>query len=178
MEAFAIPQTATISEDVSMPKPLSDAELEHRIHDALPRLLRLATRLSGNADVAEDALQDALLKVSRSWKRFRGEAALETWMTRILIRCVADQLRKRGRLHESIQEDNRQDVSRQLGPVEQTLADERREQVRLAIGQLPDRQREVLALSLWEGKSTEQIAELLRISKQNVYANLHASAQD
>ena len=174
MDAFAVPQSAVIDEETSMPKRLTDAELERHIDEALPRLLRIATRISGNAHVAEDALQDALLKVSRSWKQFRGEAALETWITRILIHSVADQLKRRRRAIKSLQDDC-SNISQELGPVEQTLADERQERVRAAIGSLPDRQREVLTLSLWEGMTTDQIADLLQINKQNVYANLHAA---
>jgi RNA polymerase sigma-70 factor (ECF subfamily) len=67
------------------------ADLERRF-DALvcshrDRALRLAWRLvGGDSAAAEDVTQDAFLRAYRGLSRFRGEAALETWFYRILVR--------------------------------------------------------------------------------------------
>jgi RNA polymerase sigma-70 factor (ECF subfamily) len=65
-------------------------ELEERfaafVSAQRPRALRLAWRLVGAQDAAEDVMQDALLKAYRGLHRFRGEASLETWFYRILVR--------------------------------------------------------------------------------------------
>lgn len=67
------------------------AELERRF-DALvcshrDRALRLAWRLvGGDAAAAEDVTQDAFVRAYQGLGRFRGDAALETWFYRILVR--------------------------------------------------------------------------------------------
>src|SRR5262245_35491768 len=61
-------------------------------HEALRRLV---VRLSGWSDDADDMLQEAYLKAWRSWKSFRGESEVRTWLTRIAInQCRTHQRRK------------------------------------------------------------------------------------
>lgn len=59
------------------------------------RLFRKANSMLGNADDAEDALQDALLTAYRGIDRFRGEAGIYTWLYRIVVNRCTDLLRKR-----------------------------------------------------------------------------------
>lgn len=155
---------------------MTRAELEQAVSDSLPRWLRMAQRLSGDPEIAEEAVQDALVRVARSWKSFRGQAALETWVARIVIHCVRDRMRVRrirpvrAEAAEGVATDSR-------GPVETAMASEQQLRVRAAIGDLPDRQREVLSLTIWETRSPAEVAELLEINLQNVYATLHAARQ-
>src|SRR5438093_13313791 len=62
-------------------------------------MYRLACRLLGNPSAAEDALQDAYLKVYQALLQggFSGEAKLETWMYRIVTNTCLDALRRRPR---------------------------------------------------------------------------------
>ncbi len=60
------------------------------------RALRLAWRLTGgDPDAAEDVAQDAFVKAYRNLDQFRGEAKLETWFYRILVRQAANHRRWR-----------------------------------------------------------------------------------
>ena len=63
-------------------------------HD-LDRLYRIAFRLLGNHEDAEDALQEALWKAFRRLPSFQGRSALSTWVTRIVINSALMTLRRR-----------------------------------------------------------------------------------
>ncbi len=61
------------------------------------RAHRLAWRiLGGDEDAAEDVTQDALVSAYRGLGRFRGDASLETWLYRIVVRKAYSHLRWRG----------------------------------------------------------------------------------
>ncbi len=52
------------------------------------RLYRVALRMTGDADAAQDVVQDALVQAWQHLPDFRGEAGFATWVTRIVInRC-------------------------------------------------------------------------------------------
>lgn len=60
-----------------------------------PALYRMAFRKLGNAEDAEDALQDALLSAFRNIKQFRGESQFSTWLGSIVLNSARMQLRRR-----------------------------------------------------------------------------------
>ena len=155
-----------------MARQLSESELERAVESAIPMLLRVANRVSGHPDIAEEAVQDALLRVARSWRTFRGEASLETWLCRIVINAVRDRMGKlRG--HASLSESDDLVDHAIDRPEGHAIERERQQAVRDAVRRLPDRQREVLSLMMWEANSARQVAELLEISVANVHANMH-----
>jgi len=56
-------------------------------------LFRVAYRLTGNAEDAEDVVQDTWLKAHAQLGRFESRANFRTWLTRIAINCSIDHLR-------------------------------------------------------------------------------------
>jgi RNA polymerase sigma-70 factor, ECF subfamily len=52
------------------------------------QLFRTALRVLGNAEDAEDALQDGLLSAFRNLRRFEGRSQFSTWLTRIVINAA------------------------------------------------------------------------------------------
>ena len=88
---------------------LEDAELADRIarHDQAAfetvmrrhntRLFRVARAILKDDADAEDALQDAYINAYRCIDKFRGDANLSTWLTRIVINEALGRLRKRKR---------------------------------------------------------------------------------
>jgi RNA polymerase sigma-70 factor (ECF subfamily) len=68
------------------------AELVQRHRD---RLWRVALRTLGDADDAADAVQEGLLSAYRSAATFRGDAAVTTWLHRIVVNACLDLARKR-----------------------------------------------------------------------------------
>ena len=67
------------------------AELFHRHRRQLHRLARLTT---GSREDAEDALQDAMLSAHRGAGSFRHDAAVGSWLHRIVVNACLDRLRR------------------------------------------------------------------------------------
>jgi RNA polymerase sigma-70 factor, ECF subfamily len=62
-----------------------------------PVMYRAALRKLGNAEDAEDALQDALLSASRKFEQFKGECHISTWLVAIAINAARMQMRRQFR---------------------------------------------------------------------------------
>src|SRR5262249_39390534 len=67
-------------------------ELVRRHRD---RLWAVALRTLGDREEAADAVQEALLSAFRSADRFRGDAAVGTWLHRIVVNACLDRVRRR-----------------------------------------------------------------------------------
>ena len=171
-----------------MPQGLSESEFEKEVDACLHQLTSVARRLCGDDDIARDAVQQALLRASRAWRTFRGGSQVSTWLTRIVIResrrVMTDSRRKRMRTNsisnpQSETEKNNSQLATapSQGPHRQVQQDELKQLVRLATSELPDRQREVFALIVWQEMPVAAVAELLEINEQNVYANLHGARE-
>ena len=61
------------------------------------RAWRLATRITGNAQDAEEAVQDALFSVIRKIDSFRGDSAFGSWLYRIVTNAAHEHCRSRRR---------------------------------------------------------------------------------
>jgi RNA polymerase sigma-70 factor (ECF subfamily) len=144
-------------------------QFEELVSASLPAALRLAVRLTGRLDTAEEVVQDALLSASRSWKTYRGEARFQTWLFRIVVNTFRDRLARRAEpktLVEDVIDPGQRSPSDAASAGELSLA------VAGCVAQLPVRQREVIVLSVYEGLEAGQIAEVLSMSIENVYSTL------
>jgi RNA polymerase sigma-70 factor (ECF subfamily) len=70
------------------------AALDQLLAAARPRALAVALKMLRNPDDAEDAVQDAFLKIWRSLARFEGRSSFSTWVHRIVMNACLD-LRRR-----------------------------------------------------------------------------------
>lgn len=147
--------------------------LERLVAEQLPAAVRFAQRLTGDADRAEEVVQEALLKAAMGWKTFRGQASFRTWLFRIVIHAFRDGVARRQRIETELPE-ALCDV-RQVRPDAAVLMDELETLVAQRVSELPTRQREVLVLAAYEGLATREIAEVLEISEANVHATLHVA---
>ncbi len=136
----------------------------------LPSALRFARRLTGNSHHAEEVVQESLCRVLKRWRSFRGESSFATWLFQIVVNVDRDRRRRERRL-EPIPTDEL--PSSDALPVAQAESNELHERIQAAIGQLPDRQREVSILCLGEGLTAGQAAEVLGITEANVHTCLH-----
>jgi RNA polymerase sigma-70 factor (sigma-E family) len=125
----------------------------------LPALLRQATVLAGDPDVAEDVVQEVLLRAQPRWTRIarldRPEAYLRKMIINELVsvrRRVVARLR-RERAHQPVL------VDHGAGEAADTLA--RRDALIPLIRSLPPRQRIVIALRYYEDLADTEIAALL-----------------
>jgi RNA polymerase sigma-70 factor (ECF subfamily) len=76
-----------------------DPDAERALFAAhVDRVYRLAFRMTGDADLAEDMTQETFLRAFAKLEEFRGDAALSTWLHAITTRVVLNGLRKVRRL--------------------------------------------------------------------------------
>jgi len=73
-------------------------EMQEVLSRRLPAFHRIAYRVLGNTEDAEDAVQDALLAAYKNLEQFRGESQMSTWLTAIVSNSARMHLRKRSRL--------------------------------------------------------------------------------
>jgi RNA polymerase sigma-70 factor (ECF subfamily) len=152
---------------------LGRESLDELVSEHLAALRRLATRLTGSVEYAEDVTQETLLRIVRSWKGFRRQAAFKTWATCILLNVFHNWLAKQ---HESLPLTDVSDF-RQADPMSCAMAEELGRHIAKRVSALPLRQREVLILLAYEGLSAEEVGQLLDMQVANVYATLYQARQ-
>lgn len=151
------------TELVEAAKRGSAGALERLLTQARPKMFALAMRVLSNADDAEDAVQDAMIKVWRNIRRFEGRAAFSTWLHRIAVNAALDRLRRRGNLHISADapDEHPQEVAEATLPETPERIYARAETavvVRRAMENLSDTHGEALRLCDLEGESYATIA--------------------
>lgn len=156
-----------------------------QIHEAYrPRINRYLAGLAGE-DNAEDLCQEVFLKVDKGLKDFRAEAKLSTWIYRIATNAYLDHVR--GHAFRQQQQEKLSpaeeiealtgeapDLAKQPPTAEQGVI--RKEMIaciRGYIDQLPEDYKLVLLLSEEEGFKNREIADILKISLENVKIRLH-----
>jgi RNA polymerase sigma-70 factor, ECF subfamily len=149
------------------------------------RAYRLATRITGNGQDAEEVVQDAFWTVVRKIDTFRGESAFGSWLYRIVANAACQKLRgRRGRdrdlsLDEVLPSFDAQ--GRHVGPIadwsarvdDHSVQTELRMALTSAIDELPAVSRTMLVLRDVEGLSNLEIAEVLGLSAPIVKSRVH-----
>jgi RNA polymerase sigma-70 factor (ECF subfamily) len=135
------------------------------------RLWAVALRTMGNPEDAADGLQDGLVAAYRRAGSFRGEAAVTTWLHRVVVNACLDRIRAaKVRRADALPDDLDEHVGRgslataaaQLeDPADRTVAEERRRMVLEALRTLPADQRAALVLVDMEGYPVAEVAEML-----------------
>lgn len=170
---------------------MGDAELVLRFQEgertAFDELVRkymkeaylFCLHLTHDAVEAEELSQQGFLSAYRALGRFRGESSFRYWFYRILINLNRDRIRRERRAEARISWIREETRPRPSGPEEDSAlrAAELAEVVRRKVEQLPDRQREVLVLHLYQGLSYPEIARVLDCSYDDVKMNLSLARQ-
>ena len=154
--------------------PDAFAELFARHRD---RLWAVALRTMGNPEDAADGLQDGLIAAYRRAGSFRGEAAVTTWMHRIVVNACLDRMRAaKARRADPLPDDledrgGRGSLVTQDGthdPADLSVVAERRRRVLDALDSLPPAQRAALVLVDMEGYPVQEVAEMLGCAEGTV----------
>ncbi|MGH3496406.1 MAG: RNA polymerase sigma factor SigM [Nocardioidaceae bacterium] len=127
------------------------------------RMWAVAMRTLGDREEASDALQDALISAFRRAESYRGDAAVTTWLHRIVVNACLDRVRRR-KARPAIPLPEDADRAAELAteePVDSASAREDRLDVLAALRTLGDEQRAALVLVDMEGYSIEEAAALL-----------------
>ena len=140
----------------------------------------VARRIVGNEDDAADVAQEALLLAFRHREDFRGTSRYRTWLYRIAAFAALSHLRRgrRRRVADSVSLNESPGVERELvspdpDPESQVGAAQVVARVRGELAQLPPRYREILQLRFEDGRSEEEVAGALGLSRSNVKVRTH-----
>lgn len=142
------------------------------------RLWAVALRTTGDAEEAADALQDAMISAFRRAGSYRGDAAVTTWLHRIVVNSALDRLRRRkvraaGPLPDDLEEHlTRGSSATATAPVEDpaevAVRTDSGRLVMAALDTLPPEQRAALVLVDMEGYSVAEAAAILSVAPGTV----------
>ncbi len=142
-----------------------------------PVMRRVVAQLSGWSSETDDLVQDVFASALMALPKFRGDADLETWLTRIAIHRVRrwqrrQVLRRLWQKTAASQLDAATSDDGSCGDIE-----ERQQLVRDAIATLPPKYREVIALRYLEERTTTETASLLGLRANTVDVRAHRGRQ-
>lgn len=141
------------------------------------RVYRLAYRLSGNAQDAEDLTQDTFIRVFRSLSNYQA-GTFEGWLHRITTNLFLDMVRRRNRIRmEALPEDYERVPSQTPNP-EQVYHDARLDpDLQAALDSLAPEFRAAVVLCDVEGLSYEEIGATLGVKLGTVRSRIHRGRQ-
>jgi len=140
------------------PSDCGGATFERIVADHQERITRLVHRLLDGGDGVEDVVQDVFVAALGHLGQFRGESAVSTWLARIAVnRCRSH--RRRGRLAcrwlpwlaRPAASDDHQGQARAI-----------HEEIRRAVGRLPEKYRELIVLHYYEEIPLAEIAARMK----------------
>jgi RNA polymerase sigma-70 factor (ECF subfamily) len=200
---MSVPQAETMAEPEQRPPGASGVDRDAALLEGLrrgdaaaaellletygDRVYRLAIRITGNEQDAEEVAQDALWTAARKVGTFKGESAFGSWVYRITANTAYQKLRgRRGRRNEVLWEDlqpafdehrqHAEPVADWSGKVEEpALQTELRTVLTTAINDLPADYQTAFLMHDVEGLSNPEIAESLHLSLPAVKSRVHRS---
>jgi len=146
-----------------------DAAFEDLVRRHRKEAYGFCLRLTGRPEEAEELSQEGFVKAFRALSSFRGDSAFRSWLFRILINLHRDRLRRHRREETRLRSVQMPVVS---SPVSGEEVRELGEKVQNQVQRLPDRQREVLVLHVYQGLDYREISSILGCSYDDVKVNL------
>jgi RNA polymerase sigma factor (sigma-70 family) len=149
----------------------SSQAFESGLTELLPRLRRFAHALSRNGADADDLTQATVERALRSRDQWEPGTRLDSWLYRIMRNLWIDTVRARGRKekHEAPEEEAFDVGEDPREAIETSLQLKR---AMAAMDQLPDEQREIVALILIEGFGYREVSEMLDLPIGTVSSRL------
>jgi RNA polymerase sigma-70 factor (ECF subfamily) len=129
------------------------------------RVFRLAYSILGNRTLAEEAAQEAFVRVWKALPQYDGTASLSTWLYAITRHTCLSELRKRALRREAPLEEG--------AALCEDGAPDGRLEVTALLARLPEIYRRVLVLYYLEEKSYEEVAQMLDLPLGTVKSHLH-----
>ncbi|QPK83253.1 sigma-70 family RNA polymerase sigma factor [Corynebacterium qintianiae] len=136
-----------------------------------PRLAYIARRYARNEQDTQDILQEALFKASRSMHTYRSEAALSTWLHRLVMNTGFDHVAATRKRLRDVSIDDTERVSADVNPLlshDPTAGVDRAIVLRQAIEALPAAQRTALLLIDVAGLTVERAAREMGVKPGTV----------
>ncbi|HTU64974.1 MAG TPA: RNA polymerase sigma factor [Steroidobacteraceae bacterium] len=154
-------------------KPWAEPDAFHAVlNERSGRWYNACLRITRDADLAADAVQEALLKAWDRRDEFRGDAALDSWIHRIALNAAIDLTRKRKRRAEEELEDDAHEAPPIAAPEAEYTTESFGKDLGTALQRLSNLERQTFLLKHIEGWKLEEIAESTRSNINNVKSTL------
>ncbi len=144
------------------------AQLRARVEAQREPLFRLAYSWCHDAALADDIVQETMLRALGRAEQLRDQTRLKGWLCAILANCLKDHYRSAGPL-EPLDEDM---PSHAQSPEAASASSQLAARVRAEIGRLPLGQRQVVTLVDLEGFSYAEVGEILEVPVGTVMSRL------
>ncbi len=165
---------AVVSELVRRFRTGDESAFDELVKRLTPRLNALALRSLGNAEAAEEAVQDAWVRIYNRIGDVQDLQAFEGWAIRVTMSRINDEFRARSR--ERSAREGLAAIRTAIGPAPDRTSDLEKEDLarvlREALESLDDTHREVFILREVEGHSHAEIAKTLGIPEGTVWSRL------
>ena len=144
--------------------------------DAFRRLLdlhymtiyRMAFKLCGKQENAEDVTQIACMKLAQNFASFKGNASFTTWLYTIVLNTVRDWERSNKR-HRADDIDGMEINSEAQTPEQSLSTRQQMDRVRA----LPEPEREIIFLVFGEGLSHKKVAQIMGMAESTISWRIH-----
>lgn len=133
---------------------------------------RMCLGLVGNAEDAQDAVQETALRFLRDLPKFRGESSISTWSLGIAINVTREMRRKARPMQLAGDEQLEAVRSAASSPGQRASDTEARSLVRSTLQHLSERQREAVTLRFFEELSVEETAAVMNCAEGTVKATV------
>lgn len=134
-------------------------EFERIVREYQDRIFRLACSILGDRAAAEEAAQDALVRIWKGLPRFRGDSSLSTWVYAVARNACLSALERAAPRTESLDEPARLREA-EARPAEAWSVTPAPDVLAL-LARLPARYRQVVTLFYMQEKSYDEVADML-----------------
>ena len=139
-----------------------ERKMQHELYQRFaPKMYGVCLRYAGNAEEAEDILQEGFIKVFNKMSSYRGEGSFEGWIRRVFVNTAIEHFRKKTYL-QPITETEENTIEGKYLSVLDHLAEK---DIIQLVQQLSPGYRTVFNMYVVEGYTHRQIAEILEISE-------------
>ena len=189
MSAIALAPSAVVTATALAATATATAALAIDLATHRGAMLRFARRKIRDEELAEDAVQDALLAALSSRESFQGKSALRTWLIGILNHKIQDVFRRESRYvrqnaHEGADgEPGGEDplaealaavaAAEHTDPAREVSRRRMRDALLLEIEALPPTLKDVFVMQVIENVPTDEVCRRLQITEANCWVRLH-----
>ena len=131
-------------------------------------LLRLAYRVVGDLEVAQDVVQESFMKAYQKLSGFEGRSAFKSWVYQITLNTAKNKLR--GKNPEML-DIEKTPIADNINWEEQIMSGDLKEIIQLQVDKLPQKQRTALSLRIFEDLSFAEIADIMKCPYDTAKAN-------
>ncbi len=164
-------ESARVYLDVTYSSDGESVTFEEFVTGRLPALLRYAVMLTGDAYLAEDVVQETLVRVQLKWRRVRRSQQPELYVRRMLTNVFLS-WRRTSWFRRTILRSDPVSQEREAAVHDHAQDCAERDEMWLRLATLPRRQRAAIVLRYYENLSDQEIAAVLNCAVSTVRAHI------